>query len=165
MARKLSKSFERYLREVATVTCEKAAEEVTTDLKEKGPYWTGQFEESWVLRPGDVSIPGNDADILSKREKLQGWEDGSLPLTRRVSDFNVPEPSFDGKAAKITIGNTSAYRGIATDLLPGRYENGKRNTAPRDWFVSYLQGGAAGQALRRATSEAANDPRIKGFKG
>ena len=39
------------------------------------------------------------------------------------------------------------------DLLPGRVEPGKRNTAKQDWFLTYVQGGGINQALRRATNE------------
>lgn len=92
MARnQLSKGLEKYLKEVSRVTCKKAAEKITKELKQRGPTWTGQFEESWVVKPGDVDIPASDPPILNKQEKLQGWQDGSLPVTPRVTLFSVPD--------------------------------------------------------------------------
>ena len=64
----------------------------------------------------------------------------------------------------MTIGNVMEYRNIALDLIPGRTpKNG--NTAPQDWYVGYAQGTGLKNALKRATLKAANDPKVKGFKG
>ena len=56
------------------------------------------------------------------------------------------------------------YRNIALDLVPGRYEPGRQNTAPKDWYAGYIHGGGLAKALKRATGKASNDPKIKGFR-
>jgi len=36
---------------------------------------------------------------------------------------------------------------------------------PQGWYVGYAQGTGLKNALKRATLKAANDPKVKGFKG
>ena len=159
MARnQLSKDFERYLREVSRVTAKKAAEKITLELKEIGPYWTGQFEESWVVRPGDVNIPATDPPILDKQEKLDGWANGTLPLPKRVTPFTVPEPQTDKAGSRLTIGNTAEYRDISQDLLPGRTPKAG-NTAAQDWFLAYVMARLIDVEIQAALREAERELR------
>ena len=161
MARnQLSKDFERYLREVSRVTAKKAAYKITRQLKQIGPTWTGQFEESWVIKPGDVNIPATDPPILDKQEKLQGWADGSLPVTPRVTPFDVPEPQTDKEGSRLTIGNTAEYRDIAMDLVPGRTPK-PGNTARADWFLIYVMGRVVEREIASAVREAERE--LRGF--
>ena len=51
------------------------------------------------------------------------------------------------------------------DLLPGRFEPGRANTADNDWFIKYAQGGGLTKALERATGIASKSPKVKGFNG
>ena len=57
------------------------------------------------------------------------------------------------------------YRNIALDLVPGRFSADKQNTAPQDWYVTYIQGGGLVGALKQATGKASSNPRVKGYKG
>lgn len=133
---------------------QEAAEQITLDLKEIGPYWTGVFERSWVVRPGDVRIPAT----------TPSEERTPYPRSRVITPVNVPKPS-GRKSVFFTIGNTAEYRNVALDLLPGRIKNGSSATAPQDWFRSYVEGGNLRLTLQQVTGRVAQDPKIRGFKG
>ena len=126
-----------------------AATEVVDDLKEKGPYWQGHFESQWVVVPGAVDIPANTEHPLGARESWQGWESGALPNTRTKTPVDIPEGH-----QRLTIGNRAKYRDIAMDLVPGRYEIDKNNTAEKDWFAKYTLGGGLKSAVQRGTKKA-----------
>jgi hypothetical protein len=57
------------------------------------------------------------------------------------------------------------YRNIAMDLVPGRFDKAKRNTAPQDWYILYVEGGLLRKRLEQSTNRVANLPKIKGFNG
>ena len=126
---------------------EAAAAEIVDDLKAKGPYYSGHFEESWDVVPGAVSIPATEQHPLSNTERWQGWKTDRFPETRRRTPVQIPK----GKST-LTIGNRASYRDIALDLVPGRFDPGKKNTAPKDWFVTYTQGGGLNRAIQRAAA-------------
>ena len=152
-----------YIDKVGKVTSEIAAEKIVTDLKEAGPYYTGEFEENWVVLPGDVTIPANKKTSFSATEKWQGWESGEFPFTRRITPVQIP-PLAQGQY-DYTIGNRMEYRDIALDLVPGRFAVDKNNTAEQDWFLKYVQGGGLRNALKEATGQASRDPQLRGNKG
>jgi len=131
-----------------------AAEQIVLDLKEIGPYWTGTFEESWVVRPGDVRI----AASTPARERTP------FPKQRRITPIKVAEPK-GRKSVFFTIGNTTEYRNVALDLLPGRIKAGGNETAPQDWFRTYVEGGNLRLTLQQVTKRTAQDPKIRGFRG
>ena len=61
------------------------------------------------------------------------------------------------------------YRDIAKDLIPdatGVFRGDKPGrTAPKDWYVRYIQGGGLAQTLALATNRVSKDPKIKNYKG
>ena len=148
--------FRKWLDNVSEETARAGAKEIVTDLKTAGPYYTGHFEESWEVKGGDVRIPADSEHPLGARERWQGWDDNTFPLPRRISPVDIPQ-GF----TQFTIGNRSKYRDVALDLVPGRVEPGKNNTAPKDWFVRYAQGGGLSKALERATGIASKSPRSR----
>ena len=128
---------------------EAAAAEIVDDLKDKGPYYTGHFEESWEVAPGAVNIPATSQHPLTNTQRWQGWKTNQFPESRRRTPVRIPEGE-----STLTIGNRASYRDYAMDLLPGRVEPGKNNTAPKDWFVTYVQGGGLDQAIKRGARQA-----------
>ena len=152
--------FRKWLDNVSEETARAGAKEIVTDLKQAGPYWSGHFEESWEVRGGDVRIPADSEHPLSARDSWQGWSDGNLPLNRRITPVDIPQ-GF----TQFTIGNRAKYRDVAMDLLPGRFETDKNNTADKDWYIRYVQGGGMKKALERATGIASKSPKVKGFNG
>lgn len=133
---------------------QKAAEQIVLDLKEIGPYWTGTFEESWVVRPGDVRIPAS----TPARERT------AFAQPRKITPIQVAKPK-GRKSVFFTIGNTAEYRNVALDLIPGRVKGGGNETAPQDWFRTYVEGGNLRLTLQQVTGRVAQDPKIRGFKG
>ena len=133
---------------------QKAAEQIVLDLKEIGPYWTGTFEESWVVRPGDVRIPAS----TPARERP------AFAQPRKIPPIQVAKPK-GRKSVFFTIGNTAEYRNVALDLIPGRVKGGGNDTAPQDWFRTYVEGGNLRLTLQQVTGRVAQDPKIRGFKG
>ena len=150
--------FREWLDDVSEETARAGVAEIVQDLKTRGPYWTGHFEESWVVEPGDVRIPATDDNPLSADEKWEGWASKTLPLPRRVTPVPIPTGFH-----QFTIGNKASYRNIALDLVPGRFEPGRANTAPQDWYQACIQGGGMAAALERGTNTASRNPKIRGF--
>lgn len=152
-----------YVEQCGAVSAEKAAKRIVDDLKEAGPYYTGHFEEQWVVLPGDKRVPANVDNPISQTEMRNGARDGVFPLNRRRTEVPIPKLDPKGDPA-YTIGNRASYRNIAMDLEPGRYDDSRQNTAPQDWYVTYIQAGGLKKALGQGAKDAANDPRVKGFK-
>ena len=147
--------FTTYVDRIKNKLSEEAAREITNDLKEIGPYWSGDFEEAWVVKKGNVRInatrkPSRDRPIA--------------PRTRKVTPIeNFPKQT--GRSSNsYTIGNEMVYRNIALDLEPGRIKDGGNETAPQDWYRTYAEGGNLRLTLQQTTAKVAKDPSIRGFK-
>ena len=132
--------IDKAAREIVT----EAAGEIVNELKEAGPYYSGDFERGWRVLPGDTPVPAN-------------LERPLFPTPQQRTVSRTPIPSLrPGARAAMTIGNRMEYREIAMDLIPGRVEEGKNNTAPQDWFTTYLQGGKMENTIRRAIKSVEN---------
>lgn len=162
MAKFKIKGLREYVQEIGRTVAFKAAENITEDLKTLGPYYSGEFEEGWIVKSGSVSIPANKSTSFTVREKWQGWEDGSFPFPRRITPVDIPRQSL-GDHYIYTIGNEMDYRLYAMDLLPGRTPK-PGNTAPQDWFVTYFKGSGLRNAIQKSTIEAKNDSAVKLFR-
>ena len=61
------------------------------------------------------------------------------------------------------------YREIAKDMMPderGIYRGDKvRRTAPKNWYVNYLQGGGLKQTIALSTDRLSKDPKLSNPKG
>ena len=139
----------------------KAVQTVVSDLQRLGPWWTGDFAKSWIVQVGDTNIP---ISLSSNRTVSIG--DGKFVLVPREPRERLPLvaiPQVSGKQARrggrYTIGNAVEHRSLAMDLLPGRGkgEGGAAtippNTAPQDWFATYMEGGAFDKAISFAVQE------------
>ena len=119
------------------------ADKVTIELKEKGPYWTGQFEQNWYIETGDVVIGAFKKDETEWRDFSVWWNGVEYPeppdpAERVYTQAYVPEP--DGLKG-YTIGNVMDYRDEAMDIVKsGRRHMGTRRTAPDNWFTNYVHG-------------------------
>ena len=159
----MAKNLRDYVGLIVKKVAEQAAREITYDLKREGPYWTGDFEKAWVVRPGDVSI----AKEGEARDLSNGIPERKSPS---YTEAEIPDVQPASKAV-LTIGNTSPYREIAMDLLPDKprlfREDGSRknNTAEPDWYVMYAQGKGLRDSAKKAIKLVQKDPSIKNFKG
>ena len=151
--------FREYVEEVTQVTAQTAAKEIVADLVFLSPWYSGHFARNWEVRVGDVKIPADrePADYTQRQVRS----------ARQIIDPPVV-PSLRGTGSKknvgYTIGNRATYRNIAMDLEPGRVENALEISAPQDWYRSYAQGTALRDRLGKSVANAAQNPRIKGFK-
>ena len=145
-----------YLEEVKQVTAQEAATQIVGRLIFLSPWYSGQFAENWVVEVGDKRIPATVGPIEGKRERQP----------RRAVDPPIV-PSLRGTGSKkvvgYTIDNRTTYRRIAMDLEPGRTESGRQISAPRDWYVTFIQGNGLSDVLKSAVGAAAANPRVKGF--
>ena len=157
MARRTSfklPGFTTWVDNIKNTVSKEAAEQIVNDLKEVGPYWTGDFESAWVVKPGTTRV--------SASRKPSG-ERPPAPRTRQVTPVSVP-PARGRKNVEYTIGNEMEYRNVAMDLEPGRIKRGGNQTAEQDWYRTYVEGGNLRLTLQQATDRAAKDPKIRGFK-
>ena len=148
-----------YLQEVSQVTAREAATQTVGRLIFLSPWYSGQFARNWVVKVGDVRVP---ATI----EPSERGESGKARTVRKQIDL-PPVPSLRGTGKKkivgYTIANRVTYRNIALDLEPGRVENARTISAPRDWYRTFIEGGGLRDILASSVATASKDPRVKGF--
>ena len=152
--------FTTWVERVKNVTAKEAAELIVSELQDDGPAWTGEFRNNWVI------VTGTGKRIPATKETSYNKEQRTNP--RLEPKKTIKAPKFKGRKDNgYTIGNVMKYRDIALDLDPGgfRTAGAKQNTAPRDWYINFVQGGKMRQILEAATLKAAKDPTIRGFKG
>ena len=157
-------AFETYINRISSTLAEKAVEDITTQLKIRGPYWSGEFEEAWEVTDGEP-IP---ADIPKKdtRPLKEILADGSEPrqVTRLKAGVDFPSAPKKG-LIQYNIDNRMEYRDIAKDIIPGRIKGGGNETATQDWYENYIQGGGLATTIQLSTGKTSQDPKIKNFKG
>ena len=136
------------------LSLELTARNTTTELKKRGPYWSGDFEASWEVVPGQVRIEANrQTDYLQEE-----------PSPRQITPVTVPPDDTDSLRG-YTIGNRMEYRAIAMDLEPGgdgtmRGER-PRSTAKPDWFTSFILGGESWRVIGNSLKQGMG---LAGFK-
>ena len=142
------------LRSGLSLATERVAYEITTELKKRGPYWSGDFEENWVVEAGMTQIT-QDVPSRSRRDVPEA-------LDPQVTPPQVPPA--DDRLLGYTIGNRMEYADVAMDHVPGpegyRWERAG-SSAERDWFDRYLGGGEADKTIGNAVNETL---RLAGFR-
>lgn len=132
-----------------------AAEKIVFDLITKGPWYSGQFANNWVVKVGRTTVPAT-------------VEPSGVKGKTRRSSVPIPTvPSLRGtgknKSLGYTIANRTTYRAIAMDLVPGRTENAATISAERDWYRNYVNGELR-NVLLAATGKIGSNPRVRGYK-
>ena len=146
---------------------EEAAELIVEELQDAGPAWKGEFRNNWVIVPGiNQRIPATKESSYSK---YQRWIPQPDPEPKQQI-LAPAAPAGRGEDSGYTIGNVMKYRNIAMDLDPGGWRlqsvgKKKRITAPKDWYVTFAQGGQMRDILEAVTLQVAKDPKIRGYKG
>ena len=154
--------FETYLNRISSTLAEKAVEDITTQLKIRGPYWTGEFEEAWAVTNGKP-IPADIPATGTQEERIAA---GSQPrqVTRLKAGVDFPSAPKKGPI-KYNIDNRMEYRDLAKDIIPGRIKGGGNETATQDWYENYIQGGGLATTIQLSAGKTSQDPKIKNFKG
>ena len=132
MPKPISQLFPDF-REALKVGLKDAVGDVVGDLVDEGPYWSGLFAASWMVRTGRTSIP----KVVPRNYPVPRQEQSGKFVKNLVP--TIPENSgLEG----YTIGNMTEYREYAMDLLPtnkGRQMGYAPNaTADPDWFLRYV---------------------------
>jgi len=151
MARKTLNELVGDLKAGLSLASERVAEEITLELKRRGPYYTGDFEKAWVVRSGQVRVmsdlPGRSLEEDIGRQ------------ARQVTPVTVPPA--DDRMLGYTIANRMEYADIAMDLEPSprdgnyRYERfGADTRAIAGWFELYMLGGEGSRTIATATKDA-----------
>jgi len=149
-----------YVERVKNVVTQEAAQLIVDELQDDGPAYTGEFRNAWKVVTGTGKrIRATQESKYTVDQRLEFENRGPEPVQR------VKVPKQKGRSSNgYTIGNTMKYRNIALDLEPGRYSEEKNNTAPKDWYVTFVEGGKLRSILEAATLKAAKDPKVRGFK-
>jgi len=131
---------------------EDVAETVVYDLKRVGPYYSGDFEESWVVRSGDVDIPANRRPVERPNKRRP----------RQVTAVAIPDATIQNGVV-YTIGNQMVYRAIAMDIVPGRVKNPDTASAVQDWYALYVDGGVMAKRVAATTKKALSQAKKQAF--
>ena len=130
-------------REALKEGLEEAVENVVGDLIEEGPYWSGLFASSWMVRSGQTSIP----TVIPRNYPVPRQEQSGKFVKNLLP--NIPK---NNDLEGYTLGNMTEYRGYAMDLLPttkGRQMGNAPNaTAKKDWFLLYVHAPGGGMGKR-----------------
>jgi len=142
------KKLKRDVNRAAFEANRSAAVQIVNDLKREGPYWDGLFEMAWEVRVGygELPIPADQKGFDQQERSATA----NTPSRTYISLDDVPSrvKFTDTQTPDIAIGNRMEYRDIALDLVPGRWRGGMPpNTAPQDWYTTYVQGGELQKAL------------------
>jgi len=130
-------------REALKEGLEEAVENVVGDLIDEGPYWSGLFASSWMVRSGKTSIP----TVIPRNYPVPRQEQSGKFVKNLLP--NIPKNNgLEG----YTLGNMTEYRAYAMDLLPttkGRQMGNAPNaTAKKDWFLLYVHAPGGGMGKR-----------------
>jgi len=169
MARRTSfklPGFTTWVENIKNTVSQEAAAQIVDDLKQVGPYWSGDFESAWVVKAGKTRINAT---------REPSGEAPRTPRNQQITPVQIPKP-VGRKSVEYTIGNEMVYRDVAMDLDPGRRRitnpwgkdpavPAQNPTAPQDWYRTYVEGGNLRLTLQQSTNRAAKDPKIRGFKG
>jgi hypothetical protein len=148
-----------YEERIKNATAQEAAQLIVKELQDEGPAYTGEFRNAWLAVPGNGKrIPAVKETKYSSKQR----RDFKFRSPEARKDIDVPKLTGRGSNG-YTIGNVMNYRDIALDLVPGRYKEGKNNTAPQDWYVLFIEGGKLRDILEAATLKTAKLPKIRGF--
>jgi len=108
---------------------QRVAYDVTSELKKIGPYWTGQFEEAWIIEKGEATI------LPSILDKYKGNRP-ETPMPRKLTSTWIDQ-SNSGMKTNYTIGNTMEYAKIAMDMSGNRASRPGRTAKPY-WFQNFF---------------------------
>ena len=147
-------NLRKYLATAKGVVLETTTYKVIHDLKEKGPYWSGTFERSWVGVAGNTSIP---QIVQPPPERL------SEPATRLTTPPSVTRYQPGTSVNNYTIGNETTYRALAQDLIPGRIKGGGNQTAIAYWYRIYLSSDFGKTVKASVRAALIGDPRLRSF--
>ena len=138
-----------------------AAAEIMNDLAQAGPLWSGEFTNSWVANAPGVGAGPNGTYPYSIRDTAK-LPDTIAAVNRNpklvivnTSDYAMQamdleegyfiNPGTDPQGPVVVEGRRTGK--MRTDISPTEGEPTSRATAPRDWFLTYINGGGMAKSL------------------
>ena len=175
MAKRDIKFLLNDIQEASVEAARDACVDIMNSLAKKGPAWTGRYSSAWY-----ALAPGQTAGKARSKGSIYKYDLRNVPKTRFKSE------------GQFTIVNGMTYADQAQDLSPFdpkdpikqrpikpiqkegvRPEDGKRGelnegkgnvrTAPLDWYLDYINGGALTNDLKTGAKRGFGRFKPKGF--
>ena len=155
-----------------------AAVDIMNSLAESGPVWTGRFSSAWY------AVATGDAPGGARGEgKIYKYDLRNIPATRFKAGTLyriVNGMSYAAQAQDLVEFDPPEEKVRRGTIAPGRLDYGTRpeggrrgeltgggskhrSTAPLDWFVTYINGGALKQDLGTGARRGFGTYKPKGF--
>ena len=165
--------------EKATVEAARnAAVDIMNNLAEAGPAWTGRFSSAWY------AIPAGDTPGGPRSEgRIYKYDLRNVPATRFkagtlyqiINGMDYADQAqdlvpFDPPEERLRRGALDPERiergerpegGMRGELLSGGL--GNRRTAPLDWYLTYINGGALKRDLSNGVKRGFGTYKPRGF--
>jgi len=177
MAKRDIKFLINDIQEATVYAAQEAAVNIMNSLAQAGPVWTGKFSSAWYAVPkgGSPSGPRSEGKVYKyDRRNVPATKFKSGTLYRIVNGMDYAAQAQDmdpfDPRKELTTGTirpdklrrghrpTNGRRG---ELLDGSESN--RATAPLDWYVTYINGGALHKDLGSGLKRGFGTFKPKGF--
>ena len=177
MAKRDIKFLVNDIKQATIQAAQEAAVDIMNSLAEAGPIWTGKFSSAWYAVP-DGGSPGG-----SRSEgKVYKYDRRNVPVTRfkagtlyrivngmdyasQAQDLDPFDPRKELTTGTIRpdklIRGQRPAGGRRGELLEGG--EGNRATAPLDWYMTYINGGALQKDLGTGVKRGFGTFKPKGF--
>lgn len=150
------------VREQLSKAVRQAAVEIMNDLAEAGPHWSGNFRNSWVAdSPGYGGSLGNtQAKYPYKLSDVAKYKGKSNVSNLRITNTSIYAlyamdlkegvfwPKGEPKGSIYAQGVRQPKDAPAIRGNVGGNEGFARSTAPKDWFLTYIDGGGLRRSIR-----------------
>lgn len=177
MAKRDIKFLVNDIKQATIQAAQEAAVDIMNSLAEAGPVWTGKFSSAWYAVP-DGDSPGG----ARSEGKVYKYDRRNVPATRfkagtlyrivngmdyasQAQDLDPFDPRKELTTGtirpdKLRRGQRPA-NGLRGELLDGG--KGNRATAPLDWYMTYINGGALQKDLGTGVKRGFGTFKPKGF--
>lgn len=178
MARRDIKFLVNDVKAAAVEAARNAAVDIMNSLAERGPAWTGRFSSAWYAVEDGAAPGGARSDGKVYRYDLRNvpatrFKAGTL--YRIVNGMSYAAQAqdlveFDPPNEKVRRGTIAPERleygtrpegGRRGELTGGGSSN--RSTAPLDWYLTYINGGALNRDLGTGARRGFGTYKPKGF--
>jgi hypothetical protein len=177
MAKRDIKFLVNDIKQATVQAAQEAAVDIMNSLAEAGPVWTGRFSSAWYAVPEGGSPGGARAE-----GKVYKYDRRNVPATRFKAgtlyrivngmDYAAQAQDLDpfDPRKELTTGTirpdklrrgqrpTNGLRGELLDAV-----NSNRATAPLDWYMTYINGGALNRDLGRGAKRGFGTFKPRGF--
>lgn len=161
MANKPVKQLNRDVRRKIQSAARHAAAAIMNDLALAGPNWSGEFANSWIAdAPGvgsgpTASYPYTIRDTPSLPDTVRAVARNPKLIISNTTDYALQamdleegvfiNPGTEPKGSVVLEGKR--FGSMRTNISQTEGTPTSRATAPKDWFLTYINGGAMQKSL------------------